>query len=102
MERQLSTLKEAYLGLQAELENAKQELSQAQQSVAPLIQAATEAKEGRQAALLETRRYERYLDTETIWSTHHREERESLKVEKTLLQDENQLLRDMLHDLEIR
>ena len=88
----MSTLKEAYLGIQTELGDTKQELSQAQQSVAPWVQVATEAEEGRQAALVEARRFKRCLDTETIQPLHHREERECLKREKILLQDENQLL----------
>ena len=58
------TLKEAYIGLQAELENARQELSQAQQSVAPLIQATAESEKDRQAVLVEARRYKRCLDTD--------------------------------------
>ena len=41
------TLKEAYIGLQAKLEDAQQELVQTQRSVAPLIQEAKESEEGR-------------------------------------------------------
>ena len=46
------------------------------------------------------RRLERCLDTETIKSLRRKEERERIKVEKKLLSDENQLLRDALADLE--
>ena len=52
MEKQLLTLREAYIGLQANLENTQQELVQAQQSVAPLVQAAAIAEESRQAGSL--------------------------------------------------
>ena len=44
MEKQLLTLREAYIGLQAKLEDTKQELVQAQQSVAPLVQAAAKVE----------------------------------------------------------
>ena len=48
MERQLLTLREAYIRVQADLVDAQQELAQTQQSVAPLLQAAKESEEGRQ------------------------------------------------------
>ena len=51
---------------------------------------------GWQAALVEARLLDRCLDTETLRSLRLREERESLKVEKKLLQDENRLLRDVV------
>ena len=44
--------------------------------------------------------YERCLDTKTVRSLHRREERKGLKVEKRLLLDENQLLRDTITSLE--
>ncbi|KAK4860049.1 hypothetical protein QYF36_016388 [Acer negundo] len=79
MEKQLLTLKEAYIGLQARLADtqqklaqAQQKLAQAQQSVAPLVQAAAASKKGRQAAMRE----------------------------KTLLQDETRLLRESVQNLE--
>ena len=50
LERQLLTLREAYIGLQARLEDVQQELVQTQQSVAPLLQDAKNAEEGRQKA----------------------------------------------------
>ena len=100
MERQLLTLREAYIGVQAKLEDAQQELVQTQQSVAPLLQAARESEEGRQAALVDMRRLERCLDTETVRSLRRREERKCLKREKQLLQSENQLLRDTIAGLE--
>ena len=43
--------------------------------------------------------WKRCLDTETIKSLHHRDERERLKVEKKLLQDENQLLWETIRNL---
>ena len=86
MERQLLTLREAYIGVQAKLEDAQQELAQTQQSVAPLLQAARESEEGRQATLVDMRRLERCLDTETVRSLCRLEERECLKREKKLLQ----------------
>ena len=100
MEKQLLTLKEAYIGLQAKLEDTQQELVQTQQSVAPLLQAAKESEEGKHAALVDMRRYECCLDIETVRSLRRREERELLKVEKRFLLDENQLLRDTLASLE--
>ena len=99
MERQLLTLREAYIGVQAKLEDAQQELVQTQQSVAPLLQAARESEEGRQAALVDMRHLERCLDTKTVRSLHRREERECLKREKQLLQSENQLIRDTIAGL---
>ena len=85
IEKQLSTLKETYLGIQTELEDTKQELSQTQQNVAPWVQAAAEVEEGRQAALVEAKHFERCLDTETIWSLRCLEDKECLKREKKLL-----------------
>ena len=79
MERQLLTLREAYIGLQAKLEDSQHELVQTRQSVAPLLQDAKNAKEGRQEALVALRRAERSLDTETVRSLRRREERECVK-----------------------
>ena len=89
MERQLLTLKEAYIGVQSKLEDTQQKLIQTQQNVAPLIQEAKESEEGRQEALVAIKRLERCLDTETVRSLRRREERECLKREKELLQNEN-------------
>ena len=100
MERQLLTLKEAYIGLQAKLEDTQKELVQTQQSVTPLLQEARASEEARQEGLVIIRRLERCLDTETIKSLRRKEERERIKVERKLLSDENQLLRDALADLE--
>ena len=47
METQLLTLREAYIGLQAKLEDTQQELVQTQQSVAPLLWDAKEFEEAR-------------------------------------------------------
>ena len=51
---------------------------------------------------MEARRFERCLDIKTIRLLRRHKERECLKREKKLLQDENQLLRDTMHDLETR
>ena len=91
MEKQLLTLREAYIGVQARLEDTQQELIQTQQSVTPLLQEAKDSEEGRQEALVALRRVERSLDTETVRSLRRREERECVKREKKLLQSENQL-----------
>jgi hypothetical protein len=100
MEKQLLTLKEAHIGLQARLEETQQELVQTQQNVAPLLQEARASEEARQEGLVIIRRLERCLDIETIKSLRRREERDRIKAEKRLLSDENQLLRDALEDLE--
>ena len=68
--------------------------------MAPLLQEAKESEKARQKGLVVIKRLERCLDKETVKSLHHREERERLKVEKKLLLDENQLLRDAIADLE--
>ena len=73
MERQLLTLREAYIGLQAKLEDTQQELVQTQQNVAPLLQDAKRSEKGRQEALVALRRAERSLDTETVRSLRRRE-----------------------------
>ena len=100
MEMQLTTLREAYIGLQAKLEDTQQELVQTQQNVAPLLQDAKRSEEERQEALVALRRAERSLDTETVRSLRRREERECVKREKKLLQSENQLLRETIAGLE--
>ena len=100
MERQLTTLREAYIGLQAKLEDTQQELVQTQQNVAPLLHDAKRSEEERQEALVALRRAERSLDTETVRSLRRREERECVKREKKLLQSENQLLRETIAGLE--
>ena len=58
MEKQLLTLREAYIGLQAKLEDTQQELVQTQQSVAPLLREAKESKEARQEAQVVIKRLE--------------------------------------------
>ena len=65
-----------------------------------MIQAAAESDEGKQATLVEFRHYKHYLDTETIRSLRRWEERECLKREKKVLQDENQFLWDIVKSLE--
>ncbi|KAI9192232.1 hypothetical protein LWI28_019823 [Acer negundo] len=100
MEKQLLTLKEAYIGLEAKLEDTQQELAQAQQSMAPLLQATKASEDGRQVAMVEAQCYLRCLDTETVRSLRQHEERECLKIEKKLLQDENRLSRETVQNLE--
>ena len=70
MERQLLTLREAYIGVQARLEDTQQELIQTQQSVAPLLQEAKDFEEGRQEALVALRRVKCSLDIDTSLSAY--------------------------------
>ncbi|KAI9187007.1 hypothetical protein LWI28_023301 [Acer negundo] len=58
------------------------------------------SEEGRQAAMVEAQRYLRCLDTKTVQSLRRHEERECLKREKKLLQDENRLLKETVQNLE--
>ena len=61
---------------------------------------AKEAETGRKAALAEVTRLELSIDAEVLRSLRRREERDGLKRENTLLQAENQLLREAVADLE--
>ena len=56
-----------------------------------MIKAAKESKSGRQAALVEARWLELYLDVETFRSLRRRDEKEGFKAEKKMLLDENWL-----------
>ncbi|KAK4850263.1 hypothetical protein QYF36_005245 [Acer negundo] len=61
-----------------------------------------EAEKARDKALADLARLERTLDTETLRSLRRQEERDSLKSEKVLLRDENQLLRGSIGNLEVK
>ena len=61
---------------------------------------AREAEAGRKAALAEVTRLGLNIDTEVLRSLRHREERDGLKRENTLLEAENRLLRETVADLE--
>ena len=102
MGQQTSALKEANLALLAQVEEAKDELAWAEENVTSLVQAAAESESGRQATLVELERMQCAYDIETIISTHRKGERESVKAEKAVLQDENQFLRRTVKILESR
>ena len=98
--RQISTLRENNLSLQAELKNAQEELARVEQSVEPLRKEAREAEAGRKAALAEVTRLGLSIDAEVLRSLRRREEREGLRRENTLLEAENRFLRETVADLE--
>ena len=100
--RQVSVLKEANLSLQADLDNTLTHLAQAQQSAEPLKQAATKSEEAYQAAMVDVRRLERCLETETVRSLRRRESKKKAQAENELLREENRLLRGTVADLEAR
>ena len=98
--KQISTLKEANLSLQADLDKTLADLAQAQQSVEPLSSAAAKSEDANQAALVDVRRLERCLDTETARSLRRRESKHKVRAENNLLLEENRLLRRTVADLE--
>ena len=98
--KQISTLKEANLSLQADLDNTLAGLTQAQQSVEPLRQAVAKSEEAYQAALVDVRRLESCLDTETVRSLCHSESKKKMQAKNELLLEENRLLRGTVADLE--
>ena len=98
--KQISTLRENNLSLQAELKNAQVELARVEQSVEPLRKEAREAEAGRKAALAEVTRLGLSIDAEVLRSLRRREEREGLRRENTLLEAENRFLRETVADLE--
>ena len=102
MWQQVMDLKEANIAARAELEEARKDLAHSEKSVDALIRSATESKNGRQEALVEFKWMKRALDIEIVWSLRCCKERESLKVEKSLLQDESHLLRDAVKALDTR
>ena len=66
----------------------------------PLRRAAAQSEDAYQAALVDVRRLERCLETETARSLRCRESKHKMKVENDLLLEENQLLRRTVADLE--
>ena len=100
MGKQISVLKEANLSLQADLDNTLTGLTHAQQSVEPLKQAAAKSEGAYQAAMVDVRRLERCLDTETARSLRRRESKHKMRAENNLLLEENRLLRRTVADLE--
>ena len=98
--KQISALKEANLSLQADLDRTLADLTQAQRSVAPLRRAAAKSEDAYQAALVDVRRLERCLDTETARSLRRRESKHKMRAENNLLVEENRLLRRTVADLE--
>ena len=95
-------LKEANLALQANLEETRNDLARAEENVTSLVQDASESEAGRKAALVELKRVTHAYDMETIRSTHHRDERETVKAERAILLDENRSLRGSMSVLESR
>ena len=85
MGQYVTALKEANLAAMAKLEEAREDLARTEKSVDTLIKSATESESDRQEALVELERMKRALDIEIIRLLRRREEREGLKVEKTLL-----------------
>ena len=73
MGKQISTLKEPNLSLQADLDKTLADLAQAQQSVEPLRQAVAKSEDAYQAASVDVRWLECCLETETARSLLHRE-----------------------------
>ena len=100
MGKQISTLKEANLSLQVDLDKTLAELAQTQRSVEPLRRAAAKSEDAHQAALVDVRRLERCLDTETARSLRRHESKQKMKAENDLLLEENRLLRRTVADLE--
>ncbi|KAI9173497.1 hypothetical protein LWI28_002254 [Acer negundo] len=102
MEKQVNVFREATISTRAELEETKRELARSETSIKFISRLVTEAKKARDKALVDSARLERALDTETLRSLHRREERNSLKSEKVLLRDENQLLRGSIGNLQMK
>ena len=98
--KQISTLRENNLSLQAELKNTHAELALVEQSVEPLMKEAREAEAGRKAALAEVTRLGLSIDAEVLLSLRRREERKGFRQENTLLEAENRFLRETVADLE--
>ena len=100
MGKQISTLKEANLSLQADLDKTLVDLAQTQQSMEPLRRAAAKSEDAHQAALVDVRRLERCLETETARSLRRQESKHKMRAENELLLEENRLLRRTIADLE--
>ena len=86
----------------AELEDAKKDLALSEKSIDFLNRSLTEVERGKEETLVDSERFERALDTETLRSLHRYDKRDGLKREKTLLQEENRLLRGMVQALEAK
>ena len=86
--------------MQADLDKTLADLAQAQQSVEPLRRATAKLEDAYQAALVDARRLERCLDTETARSLRRRQSKHKVRVENNLLLEENRLLRRTVADLE--
>ena len=102
MGQQVIALKEANLALQANLEEARNDLARAKENVSSLVQDASESEAGRKAALMELKRVTQAYDMEVIRSTHRRYERETIKAEMNVLLDDHRSLRASLSVLESR
>ena len=100
MGKQISTLKEANLSLQADLDKTLADLAQTQQSVEPLRWPAVKSEDVHQDALVDVRRLESCLDTETARSLRRRESKHKMRAENALLLEENRLRRRTVADLE--
>ena len=98
--KQISTLRENNLSLQAELRNAQAKLTRVEQNVEPLRKEAREAEAGRKAALAEVTRLGLSIDAEVLRSLRRREERDGLRRENALLEAENRFLWETVADLE--
>jgi len=98
--KQILVLKEANLSLPADLDNTLARLTHAQQCMEPLKQAAAKSEGAYQAAMVDVRRLERCLDTETARSLRRRESKHKMRAENNLLLEENRLLRRTVADLE--
>ncbi|KAK4842005.1 hypothetical protein QYF36_014143 [Acer negundo] len=86
----------------AELENSKREQARYEKSINFLSRSLTDAEKARDKALADSARLEQASNMETLKSLHRREERGSLKSEKVLLRDENQLLQGSIKNLEAK
>ncbi|KAI9153251.1 hypothetical protein LWI28_008432 [Acer negundo] len=102
MEKQVNVFKEATISARVELEDTKQELARSKISIEFLNRSVTEAEKERDKALADSARLERALDIETLRLLRREEKRDSLKSEKVLLRDENQLLRGSIGNLEAK
>ena len=102
MEQQATALKEANLALQAKLEEARNDLARAGESVSSLVHEASESDVGKKAALVELKRVTRAYDTEVDRSNRRRNDRDTIKAEMTVLLDNHKALRASMSALESR
>ena len=94
--------KEANLALQAKLEETRNDLARAEESVSSLVQEASKSDAGRKAALMELKRVTHAYDMEVVRSTRHRNDRETVKAEMATLLDNHRTLRASMSALESR